>query len=227
MWRLLEARLRPQVPVLAAAILAGVLASLPLMVRYAGLRATPERLACLAGIVILFVVTIYRWAQVSRERRESRLALLVTLPLPLGRLALSQVLEPIAAPLAVAGLALTTAVLGRFAVGGDFETLPLWMLVITVGYVLAFEQLLLLGDQLYAHWPDRLPWPRWMLGFSMAVGCLAGLVIFLGQGGIFPDLEALRPHVLTGRSLGTCLAVAGALAMANRRLFLSRPQFLN
>ncbi len=224
MWRLLEARMRPELPVLGVMALIGALAAIPLAARYESLRAAPERLACVFGLAVLLTVSLYRWSKLGIENRESRLALLVVLPVALRSVALGQVLELVAAPLLVAAVALGGGGLGRAAAGGPAEPFPLWLLGIVAVSVLIGDQLAMLSEQLRSHRRGRRPSPLLLWGMALAVGVCAGL-LFRHPRPILGALDALRPMIVSGVSIAAGLALAAALAAVNVRLFVRRPDF--
>lgn len=227
MWRLFEARMRPVLWELAATIGAGVLLGLILVIRYDALRATPERMASIFGFAVLLTVSLYRWSMLGLESKESRLALLITLPVTLRGVALGQIIELAVVPFLVAAAALVAGILGRALAGGPAETFPLWQLGIVACSVLVFDQLAMLSDQLRSHRQGRRPSPLLIWGLLMAAGAFIGMLFRHGPRPVLATLETLRPIIVSEVSILAGLAVAAALALLNVWLFIRRPGFID
>lgn len=226
MWRLLEARMRPVLPELAATAAAGAPLGLLLVVRYDALGETPERVACVFGLAVLLTVSLYRWSMLSIERRESRLTLLVSLPVTLRSVAQIQVFELVAPPAVIAGVALGAGGLGRSAAGGPSEAFPLWLLGIVTCSVLVTDQLVMLADQLRCHRGGRRSSP-WLLWGLILIAGVSVAFLFRHPRPILDALEALRPIIVSSVSIAAGLAITATLAVVNYRLFVTRPDFVD
>ena len=223
MWRLLEARVRPQLVRWIFLVVASALTTAILSYWNPGIRASPEHAATALGLLVLTIYWPLRLASLAAERRQARLRLLAQLPVTPRQLAWVRAIEPIVPPLLTALLVALVAGVGRLWIGGTFhDSGPLRLLGLIFALLLAVDQLYLLWDDLWVRWFDDGD-RGWMglaglLGAALALG---GLLAFLDLG--FRQLVSDFVHWLDyGKIFGALIALALLAGLSGQALFARR-----
>lgn len=227
MWRLLEARLLSRLAPLSAAAGCGVAGGLVYFGVTSDGSISPEEFALALGALTLLAVWLYQVVVFKSERSEDRLTLLAVLPVPMRRVALSWVLEPMVFPSLVVLLALVGGVLGRLAVGGQVERQPLAALCFGLSVALLLEQIQLLWDEAAVR-KHRLALAFvWLVPF-LTGGLTGYLAVSLSIDG--EDRLTWWQRVLTSVDFtpltGGLFVLITVLAIVNGRLFLRRPHYI-
>ena len=221
---LLRLRLRPELPVLTAILLAGLIASCSLLYRYEGLRSAPDRLVSAGGVTVLAILWLYRRSALAQERRESRMALLSALPISRSRLAWSRPLEILLPPAVLTVLFLGLAALGPVALGVSAESRPRVLLVLVASLVMLTDQLHLLRQELQARAIGFVLSALVWIGVPILVAGVATRFM-LGRSTIRPALESLPAMVADGHGASVLLILTLVMAVINQQLFVRRHDF--
>ena len=229
MWKLLEARLRPDLPRLTGVIGVGLVVGLILAQGSAVSWDRPDRLGLMVGGSALLALWLGQRMIFVEERREKRLCLIAALPLPIRQVAWVRALAPVLFHCAVAVLVFVGSLVGRWSGGLAEERWVGWFLVL-FGAILLLEQSQVLWDELrvrYEYWP--FGWAVFF-GVPTLVGGTAGATVgfLMGED---PDkgldfLHWIEGALTAAPFIGGLFVATLLLLLFNRWLFVHRPTYV-
>ncbi|MEM1177130.1 MAG: hypothetical protein AAGM22_02200 [Acidobacteriota bacterium] len=224
MWRLIELRLRRRLPAFGWILLVSWVAAGTAIWVTPALR-SPERLAALAGAVALIGGFLMQAVVSAVDKREGRPVLHASLPIGHRQLVSQEIFEPWFTPILLGGAALAAAALGRWLVGGAWDTTSLLFLAALSAFMLTMGQLQIFVEELQKQ-------VQWRLAVGLAVilalaggGAIVGYVLgsfaLAGEGEVSTSVELFgNPSTLLSFT-ATAILVAGL----NQQLLNRRQSF--